>query len=745
MVLYLYDEHHSGHWMDKEDETIEYYNIKNMDIIELKERAVFKIGFIDGSEPNDITCSSETQISYLIKMIICCISSPVDDPSVVGLCCVKKDENLLSERIWLDPESSFGSYHFHQSDELHCMSRYNDSDSSTIARLVIKADLNSSIDHIPRRKLIEFPDIPLLGGEEVLSYENSIQAFGVGQIAKTGSLILTNAHLIFAIKCRGYYDYTTIRIQLGSIARISKSSSQSSSSQSSIFIEIYCKNMRSIRFTFLQANSIAQKQRNQLYDLILKESFPCFYKLFAFYHIKSNDNNNIDDIDDSIKNLNNDDNIKLKNYNNNNNNLYSSSYIFDIEKEYERMGISKNLWRISNINNEYSYCASYPSKLIVPTSINDKNLSNVFSFRSKGRISILTYYHSNTATITRCSQPKVGLTNSRSEADENLTNAIRLSNLTNNNILYLFDCRPKANAIANQAIGMGYEKETCYQNCKFEFLNIDNIHAMRDSYYKLQRLCETTSKDDRNFFTALDNTHWLSVINHLINCAIKIAKIIDREGCSVLLHCSDGWDRTAQLAALAQVFLNPYYRTIKGFQVLIEKDWLSVGHKFGIRCGHADSNYDDTQRSPIFLQFIDCVWQCLNQFPCVFEFNEKYLISIMDNIYSCHYGTFLMNNERERRQANIGEITLSFWSEFSGIQKEQYINPFYLPSDIIYPSTYYGDLKLWKGYYLRYSRTPNPYQGITAELRALQLKTQNESLQEQIIKLKQEIEELKSK
>ena len=65
-------------------------------------------------------------------------------------------------------------------------------------------------------------------------------------------------------------------------------------------------------------------------------------------------------------------------------------------------------------------------------------------------------------------------------ADENLTNAIRLSNLTNNNILYLFDCRPKANAIANQAIGMGYEKETCYQNCKFEFLNIDNIHAMRD-------------------------------------------------------------------------------------------------------------------------------------------------------------------------------------------------------------------------------------------------------------------------
>jgi len=39
------------------------------------------------------------------------------------------------------------------------------------------------------------------------------------------------------------------------------------------------------------------------------------------------------------------------------------------------------------------------------------------------------------------------------------------------------------------------------------------------------------------------------------------------EGISVLVHCSDGWDRTAQTCSLASIMLDPYYRTIEGFQV----------------------------------------------------------------------------------------------------------------------------------------------------------------------------------
>ncbi|MFN9907741.1 MAG: hypothetical protein ACK56F_16710, partial [bacterium] len=85
---------------------------------------------------------------------------------------------------------------------------------------------------------------------------------------------------------------------------------------------------------------------------------------------------------------------------------------------------------------------------------------------------------------------------------------------------------------------------------------------------------------------------------------------------------------------MAQIFLDPHFRTFLGFQTLIEKDFISFGHQFQKRAGHF-RNSDESQRAPIFIQFLECIYQLLEQFPLSFQFNAKYLQFLAYHQYSC--------------------------------------------------------------------------------------------------------------
>ena len=63
--------------------------------------------------------------------------------------------------------------------------------------------------------------------------------------------------------------------------------------------------------------------------------------------------------------------------------------------------------------------------------------------------------------------------------------------------------------------------------------------------------------------------------------------VVAQQAAPVLVHCSHGWDRTAQVCALAQLLLDPYFRTITGFCTLVEKEFCSFGHPFQLRHAHA--------------------------------------------------------------------------------------------------------------------------------------------------------------
>lgn len=407
---------------------------------------------------------------------------------------------------------------------------------------------------------------------------------------------------------------------------------------------------------------------------------------------------------------------------------HSSDYDDDFRRDVDRLQFDlKGAWRISNINAEFKLCQSYPKKLIVPACIPDETLQNVASFRSSRRIPAVTWRHSSGAVIARSSQPEVGWLGWRNSKDEQLLKALSdacsfdngkakhqtdsdfdtssLDTSQTENVhmdkpkkVLIVDARSYASAVTNRARGGGVECPEYYPSAEIQFMNLGNIHAIRKSFHSLRFLCASPS-DIPNWYSLLERTMWLQHMSGLLAASVIVTHAIERNNRPVLVHCSDGWDRTPQICATAQLCLDPYYRTIEGFRVLVEKEWLSFGHKFGDRCGHGVGSEETNERCPVFLQWIDCVHQIHRQFPCSFEFSMSYLIKLAQHVHSCLFGTFLCNTMKERLENSIPDRTFSVWPFVS---TAIYKNPLYQPNreKVLWPAHNVRDLSFWSDVFL---------------------------------------------
>ncbi|CAH0514234.1 unnamed protein product [Peronospora belbahrii] len=281
---------------------------------------------------------------------------------------------------------------------------------------------------------------------------------------------------------------------------------------------------------------------------------------------------------------------------------------FDIREEYKRIGLLAFPDHLRCIDQSLTYtlCDTYPRYLIVPSGISDIRLKAAAAFRSHQRLPVVCWIHrGNSATIVRSSQPLVGFKSSRNEEDELLSTGC---------------C----------GLGKGTEISSNYHGAKIIFMNVENIHSVRQSQLALAATFApkrgATEDTSSSIYGRIDRSGWLRHVRLVLKASVDLAHTV-HNGTSVLTHCSDGWDRTAQMVALAELMLDTYYRTLRGFQVLVEKEWCAFGHQFALRSGHARSDVSNDQHSPVFLLWLDCVWQFIRQYPTECEFNESVLLA----------------------------------------------------------------------------------------------------------------------
>jgi hypothetical protein len=235
-------------------------------------------------------------------------------------------------------------------------------------------------------------------------------------------------------------------------------------------------------------------------------------------------------------------------------------------------------------------------------------------------------------------------------------------------------CRTTYASACDRSCGIHLAHRTAraarYDNCELRFMGIANIHVMRKSLNAMYGVCR--SDGDNHFLAGIDQSAWLEHLSQVARLSRRTpprrklpqetkaraepircsrARLLCPRASSAASRCwftaptgddphvcaavcvpactrhrprlCDAlatlcrWDRTAQLCSLAQLILDPYYRTLAGFQVLVEKDWVAFGHKFAERCAlhkmrDAGGNEHAPKKdevSPDYQQLLDCTWQ----------------------------------------------------------------------------------------------------------------------------------------
>ncbi|XP_050410421.1 myotubularin-related protein 13 isoform X2 [Patella vulgata] len=244
---------------------------------------------------------------------------------------------------------------------------------------------------------------------------------------------------------------------------------------------------------------------------------------------------------------------------------------------------------------------------------------------------------------------KSRLSSSGPEARSHNGNLDSRGDLINNSVQHLHRVRLYVLGEKTQMKGIKMES---FPKCDFIPVDFYEVRHVKASFKKLMRACipSTAFPVGEGFYKAVEESEWLLQIQSILQLAGATVDLLDVQGSSVIVCLEDGWDVTTQVISIAEILLDPYYRTIEGFKALIEKEWISFGHRFTHRSNQTAAN-QASGFAPLFLQFLDVVHQIHNQFPLSFEFNQYFIKFLAFHYVSNRFRTFMLDNEFERVEA----------------------------------------------------------------------------------------------
>uniref|UniRef100_H2ZS65 Myotubularin related protein 12 n=1 Tax=Latimeria chalumnae TaxID=7897 RepID=H2ZS65_LATCH len=181
--------------------------------------------------------------------------------------------------------------------------------------------------------------------------------------------------------------------------------------------------------------------------------------------------------------------------------------------------------------------------------------------------------------------------------------------------------------------------------------SLPSLQEIQAAYCRFKQLflIDNTAEfwdSDLKWFSSVENSNWLEVIRQCLKKVIDVIRYLENTTTYVVLLVEDSCDLCCVISSLVQLMMDPYYRTKHGFQSLIQKEWVMGGHCFLDRCNHLRQT--EKEEVPIFLLFLDCVWQLLQQYPPAFEFTETYLTVLSDSLYIPIFSTFFFNTPFQR-------------------------------------------------------------------------------------------------